>query len=72
VNPPVDLKKHLEDIKIGTIPDFGFQNDLTFASKPVGWHLFIDLIRNYPRHTRLIKYMEQLRYKKRLEVDLKK
>lgn len=45
----VNFQKLLQNMKAGSEPDFGFINTLTFNDKAIGWHLFIDIIRNYPK-----------------------
>ena len=38
------------DVTKGSIPDFGFINELTFNDKSAGWHLFLNVISAFPKY----------------------
>lgn len=61
----------MTDIKSGCDPDFGFVNDLVFENKPLGWHLFVGLIGNYSRYSKVTQYIQDIHEQKRIR-EIKK
>ena len=57
----------LSDVTKGQVPDFGFLNELKFDDEQrIGWNLFIDLVKPYPKYQKLDDYINDVHKEKRL------
>ena len=68
----IRIDQFLQDVKGGSIPDFGFPNELTFNSSNIGWHLFTDLISGYPKYQKVANYINEQSVKRRISEETTK
>lgn len=57
----------LKEIRQGKIPDFHNMDPFNYEHKNIGWYLLADIISDYPKEKRLMRFIKNKNEEKNIE-----